>query len=217
MKLFSTLKSYAVLMAVLALMNVGWAHGGGGNHGGGMRGSDDESSSDDMDSYRQGDGEWNHHHGGDGSCRDSDGFFNRDTYWTNLTTCDEEYECSLYHHHRHDDSRNGNVNGTFVCRTTFHPITGERFSRVRCIPTDRAWETDVCGCCGDTCPDLSNSTSCLDLEADEEDNVIQFALGTSDASSSSQLSSNCSPNTITRDMMLYSGASLLGVFMLMLA
>ncbi|KAG7365751.1 hypothetical protein IV203_028421 [Nitzschia inconspicua] len=88
-----------------------------------------------------------------------------------------------------DDHGHNNKVGTFVCRTTFHPITGEPFERVRCIPIDRAWETDVCGYCGGNCPNVTDSkASCLNrVSAKEEDNVIQFALGTSHRTSSSSL------------------------------
>ncbi|KAG7356692.1 hypothetical protein IV203_001378 [Nitzschia inconspicua] len=199
------LKFPAMLLAIIAMLNVAVAWGGMG-HGSGMGyghhhdeyeswSSDEESpSGNDWSSHgvagmhdwsSDGDGGMHHHY-----CRDPDDFFNRDTYWTNLTTCDPEFACQYGgdrgHNHR-------SVAKTFVCRTTFHPITGEPFERVRCIPTDRAWETDVCGCCGGECPDLTNNTaSCLDqVSVDEEDNVVQFALGTSDlTSSSSQLSSD---------------------------
>jgi hypothetical protein len=44
--------------------------------------------------------------------------------------------------------------GVFVCRTLFHPVDGEIRERSLCIPSDRAWVTDTCGCCEDEsgCP-----------------------------------------------------------------
>jgi hypothetical protein len=225
MKIFSSFKMVAVVQIVLSNLIVvthsqgGGGHhgGGGGHHGGGGWPSNEtgEWPEDNEDSFR--------HDGGNSAgtyfCRDEDDFFNRDTYWTNLTTCDEEFVCVFGHrrHHHQQHDRNDEVNGTFVCRTTFHPITGEPFSRVRCIPTDRAWETDICGCCGDTCPELLNSTSCLDQADTEEDEVVQFALGTSDMETSTQLSSASeSPASIVPQGMAF-GLVGLGVTMLLLS
>ena len=57
-------------------------------------------------------------------------------------TCSDDWACDL---------RNGEE-GTFVCRSYFNPLTGVEASKARCIPTDRAWTTDECGCCGEDCP-----------------------------------------------------------------
>ena len=57
-------------------------------------------------------------------------------------TCSDDWTCDL---------RNGEE-GTFVCRSYFNPLTGVETSKARCIPTDRAWTTDECGCCGEDCP-----------------------------------------------------------------
>jgi hypothetical protein len=206
MKFLSSFKLLSVvLIAMSNLFVVTYSDSGPGGedhdddghhgHGGGWLSNETKGwSADDEDPFR---------HGGsdDGLyCRDEDDFFNRDTYWANLTTCDAEFVCILGHRHHDPHHRNDEKNGTFVCRTTFHPITGEPFSRVRCIPTDRAWETDVCGCCEETCPDLRNSTSCLDQADTEEDNVVEFALGTSDTELSSQLSSDSPANIVSRGM-----------------
>jgi hypothetical protein len=63
----------------------------------------------------------------------------------NLTSisCDAAYDCEMH---------NGDP-GVFVCRVMFHPITGEESSRAQCIPSDEAWGTDGCGCCGEDCPE----------------------------------------------------------------
>jgi hypothetical protein len=34
----------------------------------------------------------------------------------------------------------------------FHPIDGQIEERSFCIPSDRAWVTDTCGCCDSGCP-----------------------------------------------------------------
>jgi hypothetical protein len=182
----------------VAAMNMGMAQDGGGYHHGDGGHHNDWAPDNADDSFPYGGESQGRHY-----CRDNDDFFNRDAYWTNLTTCDKTFSCPLsgyhhYHHYYYDDNDNNAVtNGTFVCRTTYHPITGEPFERVRCIPTDRAWDTDVCGCCGgESCPDLSNRTaaaSCLDqftATEEEEDDIMQFALGTSDLDSSSQYSTD---------------------------
>ncbi|CAJ1948517.1 unnamed protein product [Cylindrotheca closterium] len=43
--------------------------------------------------------------------------------------------------------------GVFVCRTMANMLTGVAESQALCIPPDRAWETDQCGCCGEECPE----------------------------------------------------------------
>ena len=40
-----------------------------------------------------------------------------------------------------------------MCRELFHPIDGEIAERSLCIPADRAWMTDTCGCCESGCPE----------------------------------------------------------------
>jgi hypothetical protein len=39
--------------------------------------------------------------------------------------------------------------GVFVCRTIFHPVDGLPREREFCIPSNRGWITDTCGCCED--------------------------------------------------------------------
>jgi hypothetical protein len=53
--------------------------------------------------------------------------------------CDSSLECDL---------RNGQA-GSFVCRSWTHPILGDAQFRPLCVPNDRAWTTDECGCCLD--------------------------------------------------------------------
>jgi hypothetical protein len=55
---------------------------------------------------------------------------------------DENDSCEL---------RNGE-DGVFVCRELFHPISGDLAARSLCIPSDKAWVTDTCGCCESGCP-----------------------------------------------------------------
>eukprot|EP00526_Cylindrotheca_closterium_P011422 CAMPEP_0113638746 /NCGR_PEP_ID=MMETSP0017_2-20120614/20310_1 /TAXON_ID=2856 /ORGANISM="Cylindrotheca closterium" /LENGTH=488 /DNA_ID=CAMNT_0000549893 /DNA_START=50 /DNA_END=1516 /DNA_ORIENTATION=- /assembly_acc=CAM_ASM_000147 len=71
-------------------------------------------------------------------------------------TCDASFECPLRrkgggHNHNNNDIDNQR-NGTFVCRTTYHPVSGAERKEARCIPTDRAFDSDDCGCCGEDCP-----------------------------------------------------------------
>lgn len=43
--------------------------------------------------------------------------------------------------------------GVFVCRSFFNPLDGEPEEASLCIPSDRAWENDTCGCCTEAgCP-----------------------------------------------------------------
>lgn len=75
-------------------------------------------------------------------------------------TCSTDYDCAL---------PNGE-DGTFVCRGLYHPITGESKSKAICIPNDRAWVTDECGCCGEDCPEQPEF---VDLTCeDEEDQTL---------------------------------------------
>jgi hypothetical protein len=70
--------------------------------------------------------------------------------------------------------RNGDEDGVFVCRQMFHPITGETRERVMCIPSDRAWESDTCGCCGDNdCPEQPDF---VDITCDDAVDEDQIAL-----------------------------------------
>jgi hypothetical protein len=81
-------------------------------------------------------------------------------------TCAADYNCSL--------PRNGDdAAGVFVCRQLFHPITGESSARAMCIPSDRAWESDECGCCGEDCPEQPEFVDITcDDEGEDVDEVI---------------------------------------------
>lgn len=50
--------------------------------------------------------------------------------------------------------------GFFVCRTRYDPRSGTNKTFPMCIQSDRAFETDVCGCCGGTCPTPCDQCSC---------------------------------------------------------
>jgi hypothetical protein len=58
-------------------------------------------------------------------------------------TCDAAFACN----------RRNNEQGIFVCRETYHPITADVQTRAECIPNDRAFESDDCGCCLEDCPE----------------------------------------------------------------
>lgn len=45
-------------------------------------------------------------------------------------------------------------NGTWVCRSVYHPITGMLRNSSACIDPDYALESDECGCCEDVCPQI---------------------------------------------------------------
>ena len=83
-------------------------------------------------------------------------FFNKTTHRIALTDdeCGAEFACQL---------PRGMEEGRFVCRTRYHPVTGESAFWPTCVPMDKAWDTDVCGCCGETCPDPSTE-GCLDSD-----------------------------------------------------
>jgi hypothetical protein len=65
-------------------------------------------------------------------------------------TCevDDLITCDLRPKRGKDDT----TQGLFVCRELFNPRTGVSEQEALCIPDDRAWETDECGCCGGDCP-----------------------------------------------------------------
>jgi hypothetical protein len=50
--------------------------------------------------------------------------------------------------------------GIFVCRTYTHSVSGETNMVPVCIPTDKAFESDECGCCGEVCPTECDSCPC---------------------------------------------------------
>jgi hypothetical protein len=88
------------------------------------------------------------------------GFFGRnETLFLNLTCVEEpaqDYSCEL---------PRGDEEGMFVCRTRYHPITGDKNEFPTCIAPDRAMVGDECGCCGDdenACPKPCGCT-CTEL------------------------------------------------------
>jgi hypothetical protein len=68
------------------------------------------------------------------------------------------------------EMRNGEE-GVFVCRSLFHPIDGQIEERSLCIPSDRAWVTDMCGCCDSECPTAPEGGF-----ADEDTQLLAAAL-----------------------------------------
>jgi hypothetical protein len=83
--------------------------------------------------------------GGPGGARggmDDANFFN--------ITCDSEidFSCDLHRGATKED-------GVFVCRTHTNVMDeGRNNSFPVCIPTDKALESDECGCCGEDCPEV---------------------------------------------------------------
>ena len=90
--------------------------------------------------------------------------------------CEEEKDsCEL---------RNGE-DGVFVCRELFHPIDGEIAERSLCIPADRAWMTDTCGCCESGCPERPEAGF------DSEDTqLVSLALEAAEGLESSEVEAN---------------------------
>ena len=115
-------------------------HGGGDSGGNGGGGGD--RNKDSSDTHGGGDSGGNGGGGGDRNKDSSDDRGHPDREEPNLVTitgCDASLECNLH---------SGQV-GTFVCRSWTHPVLGDTQYRPLCIPNDRAWSTDVCGCCLD--------------------------------------------------------------------
>ena len=80
-----------------------------------------------------------------------------------LECAEPEEACSL---------RNG-MPGVFACRSIFNPFDGALQPTSLCIPSDKAWETDTCGCCFDTgCP-----VSPREGFPDEETQLMALAAG----------------------------------------
>jgi hypothetical protein len=49
---------------------------------------------------------------------------------------------------------NGDI-GSWVCRTMYHPVTGEPIEWNACVdPGKKGLSTDTCGCCGGSCPEV---------------------------------------------------------------
>ena len=70
--------------------------------------------------------------------------------------------------------RNGDQ-GVFVCRSLFHPATGEERDHSMCIRSDRAWVTDQCSCCEEGCPNTP-----VGGFSDEDTQLLSLALGVED-------------------------------------
>jgi hypothetical protein len=113
----------------------------------GVRGGDGPQGGDGPGGHGPGGGG---HGKGRGDGRPGDFFGPDETLFLNIT-CDESagdqaYSCDLP---REDEE------GMFVCRTRYHPVTGEMNQFPMCIPPDHAMEGDECGCCGgdeEACP-----------------------------------------------------------------
>ena len=71
--------------------------------------------------------------------------------------------------------RNGQE-GSFVCRSLFHPLDGSIVERTLCLETgEEAWVTDTCGCCLTTgCPDAPDGSD--GVFDDEDTQLVSFAL-----------------------------------------
>eukprot|EP00980_Cylindrotheca_fusiformis_P031223 scaffold26018_cov152-Cylindrotheca_fusiformis.AAC.2 len=67
-------------------------------------------------------------------------------------TCDAAFACDIRGARGHH-AGGEKASGIFVCRETYHPITGDSQVRAKCIASDKAFETDDCGCCGEDCPE----------------------------------------------------------------
>jgi hypothetical protein len=61
-----------------------------------------------------------------------------------ITCSDEADACPL--------GNDPSVERVNVCRTGYHPVTGEERSKSLCIKPDKGTALDECGCCGDVCP-----------------------------------------------------------------
>jgi hypothetical protein len=70
-------------------------------------------------------------------------------------TCESEigFSCDLLRDEEEEE-------GVFVCRTYTNHMTGLNNSFPVCIPTDKAWESDECGCCDDECPEACDACPC---------------------------------------------------------
>eukprot|EP00934_Nitzschia_sp_Nitz4_P002173 Nitzschia sp. Nitz4//scaffold133_size116822//84569//85588//NITZ4_003815-RA/size116822-est2genome-gene-0.81-mRNA-1//1//CDS//3329535420//2173//frame0 len=82
-------------------------------------------------------------------------------------TCDAPIACNMTknHHHKGDDTVE---EGLYVCRTSYNTLTGEDFQKSLCVvPSNSTYETDTCGCCGDSCP--GDDDDDVTIECTEED------------------------------------------------
>jgi hypothetical protein len=62
--------------------------------------------------------------------------------------------------------------GTWVCRTLKHPVTGEDMIQSACIDPEWALETDECGCCNGGCPTVCDSCPCDLYETGDQSGVL---------------------------------------------
>ena len=76
-------------------------------------------------------------------------------------TCDADLRCALPYDN----------DGTYVCRERYQPITGEINAIALCIPNEKAWVTDECGCCGDTCNEQPDFIE-INCDGDDQDSGI---------------------------------------------
>jgi hypothetical protein len=104
--------------------------------------------------------------------------------------------------------------GVFVCRTIFHPLGGQVHQRSFCIPPDRAWITDVCGCCEDGCPTARSGAF-----DDESTQLEAMALEVPDDTSTEEAAANVANSGSGRSSLgaLRSSATLtaVGIFFLL--
>jgi hypothetical protein len=68
--------------------------------------------------------------------------------------------------------------GTWVCRTLYHPVTTDAVSFSTCIDPERSVETDTCGCCNDECPEMCRRTTRASVSLPRKP-CISFPLTTS--------------------------------------
>lgn len=82
---------------------------------------------------------------------------------TGITCSDEEDACL--------------VERVKVCRTSYHPVTGEVKSKSLCIKPDKGTTLDECGCCDDVCPRKAsfediNCTDAVNAELQNPNKVV---------------------------------------------
>jgi hypothetical protein len=104
-----------------------------------------------------------------GGSRPGGDFGRNETLFLNMTCAesadDQAYSCDLP---REDEE------GMFVCRTRYHPVTGQQNQFPICVPPGRAMEGDECGCCGEdesACPVPCGCT--CELGRRREDGVVR--------------------------------------------
>ena len=68
--------------------------------------------------------------------------------------CASEFSCELPKKYQ------GQVNGTFVCRTRYDFTIKKDVTFATCIPTNHSVQGDSCGCCGQPCPQPCSQCPC---------------------------------------------------------